>query len=112
MSGSHANGEQIGVWSMLSAKLAAVTIAERAKAAHMLLSHQSGIDRCVRTADSADTLCFLVPYLAFLQEKEVWDSRWRLGGIFTCNIIILPPVYALKSSYFVLVEWEDLWRDE
>ncbi|ROL54512.1 hypothetical protein DPX16_11687 [Anabarilius grahami] len=55
---------------MLSEKLAAVTIAERAKAAHMLLSHQSGIDRCVRTADSADTVCLLVSYLSFLHEKE------------------------------------------
>lgn len=111
MSGSHANGEQIGVWSMLSAELAAVTIAERAKAAHMLLSHQSGIDCCVRTADSVDTLCLLIPYLTFLHEKEVWNFRWRLGWIFTCNIIILPLVYALKSSYVVLVDWDDLWRN-
>lgn len=36
MSGSHANSEWSGVWSMLSEELAAVTIAERAKAAHML----------------------------------------------------------------------------
>ncbi|KAL1267938.1 hypothetical protein QQF64_033301 [Cirrhinus molitorella] len=56
---------------MLSADLAAVTIAERAKAAHMLLSHQSGIDRCVRTADSADTLCLRVPYLTSLHKKEL-----------------------------------------
>lgn len=104
MSGSHANGEWSGVWSMLSAELAAVTIAERAKAAHMLLSHQSGIDRCVRTAHSADTLCLLVPYLTFLLENEVCNSGWGLGGILTGKRIILPLVYALKSFYFVLVE--------
>lgn len=75
MSGSHANSEWSGVWSMLSEELAAVTIAERAKAAHMLLSHQSGIDRCVRTADSADTVCLPVSYLSFLREKEVCNSR-------------------------------------
>lgn len=78
MSGSHANGEWSGVWSMLSEELAAVTIAERAKGAHTLLSHQNGIDLCVRTAVLL-TWFFLLPVTClYCTRKRYENFRWIL----------------------------------